>query len=80
MNQCPLPSTYADLRKEEPFMNLPAAVSCLLSMLADAGFSAWVVGGCVRDSLLGRAPNDWDLCTHEEAEALAAGGSARVKR
>ncbi len=51
-------------------MNLPAAVSGLLSMLAGAGFSAWVVGGCVRDSLLGRAPNDWDLCTSAKPEEM----------
>ena len=42
---------------------LPSAVSNLLSRLTRAGFSAYVVGGCVRDALLGIAPHDWDICT-----------------
>ena len=37
---------------------LPAPVSELLTRLRQAGFSAYVVGGCVRDSLLGQAPHD----------------------
>ena len=35
----------------------------LLDNLHRAGYAAYVVGGCVRDSLLGLAPHDWDLCT-----------------
>ena len=31
--------------------------------LLDAGYAAYVVGGCVRDALLGKAPNDWDICS-----------------
>ncbi len=36
------------------------------------GFEAYAVGGCVRDSLLGRAPNDWDLTTNALPEQTAA--------
>ena len=35
----------------------------LLDTLHKAGYAAYVVGGCVRDSLLGLTPHDWDLCT-----------------
>ena len=44
-------------------MQLPSAVTVLLARLKQAGFSAYAVGGCVRDSLLGLEPHDWDICT-----------------
>jgi len=42
---------------------LPAYVSRCLDALENAGFEAWVVGGCVRDACLGREPQDYDICT-----------------
>ena len=42
---------------------IPAAVIDLCRTLVDRGHGAWIVGGCVRDHLLGRAVNDWDVCT-----------------
>ncbi len=42
-------------------ISIPAAASRLLGALRRAGFEAYVVGGCVRDSLLGRTPGDWDI-------------------
>lgn len=42
---------------------LPPEVRTLLQRLNAAGFSAFAVGGCVRDSLLGRTAQDWDICT-----------------
>ena len=51
---------------------LPAPVSELLTRLRQAGFSAYVVGGCVRDSLLGQAPHDWDICTSALPEQMRA--------
>ena len=45
-------------------MKLPAAVLGLMDDLESAGFEAWAVGGCVRDALLGRTPQDFDLCTN----------------
>lgn len=42
---------------------LPPVVASALSSLRVSGFSAYAVGGCVRDSLLGREPNDWDVTT-----------------
>ena len=56
--------------------NLPPVVRMLLDTLHGAGYQAYVVGGCVRDSLLGRTPEDWDICTSarpDETEALFAG-------
>ena len=43
---------------------IPAAVAALLKTLHEAGFSAYPVGGCVRDLLLGRQPHDWDVTTN----------------
>ena len=42
---------------------LEPGAAALLDELHRAGFGAYAVGGCVRDSLLGLAPYDWDLCT-----------------
>ncbi len=42
---------------------MPAPVASLLETLNGAGHSAYVVGGCLRDSLMGRTPADWDLTT-----------------
>ena len=42
------------------------ALRCI-AQLNEAGFSAYAVGGCVRDSLLGIPPHDYDLCTNPAA-------------
>ena len=55
---------------------LPAPVGEVLARLAAAGFDAWCVGGCVRDTLLGKRPFDWDVATSarpEETRAVFAG-------
>ncbi len=44
-------------------IKIPANVEKALSLLHGAGFEAYVVGGCVRDSLLGHKPTDWDITT-----------------
>ena len=51
-------------------MELPRTVSDLISRLENAGFSAYAVGGCVRDTLLSLEPNDWDLCTSARPEEM----------
>ena len=56
--------------------NIPGGVRHILQTLADAGFEAHLVGGCVRDLLRGVEPHDWDICTSarpEETEARFAG-------
>lgn len=45
------------------FIELPSNVKKIIETLENAGFEAYAVGGCVRDSLLGRTPNDWDITT-----------------
>ena len=49
-------------------INMPADVKTIISTLENAGFEAYAVGGCVRDSLLGREPNDWDITTNAKPE------------
>lgn len=49
----------------------------VISLLEEAGFAACVVGGCVRDSLLGLAPQDWDLCTSALPEQVKRCCAAR---
>ena len=44
-------------------MKLPEDVKRIIEKLQEAGFEAYAVGGCVRDSLLGKIPNDWDITT-----------------
>ncbi len=44
-------------------IQLPNKVSEIIDKLTVAGYEAYAVGGCVRDSILGRAPNDWDITT-----------------
>lgn len=53
-------------------IRLPRDAMWLLKTLHGAGYSAYVVGGCVRDSLLGRQPGDWDLCTSARPEQMRA--------
>ena len=50
----------------------PAQVSAILTRLEQAGFPAYAVGGCVRDTLLGRTPEDWDVTTAARPEQTAA--------
>ncbi|MCI2058911.1 MAG: HD domain-containing protein [Oscillibacter sp.] len=57
-------------------MRIPEDVANVLRTLSDAGYSAWCVGGCVRDLLLGRHPDDWDVTTAarpEETQRLFPG-------
>ncbi len=44
-------------------INIPPDANYLIHTLQNHGHSAYVVGGCVRDSILGRNPHDWDICT-----------------
>lgn len=44
-------------------INLPIAVKYIIALLELNGYEAYVVGGCVRDSIIGLIPHDWDICT-----------------
>ena len=60
-------ATMRDLK-----INMPVKVSKIINMLNSAGFEAYAVGGCVRDSVLGREPNDWDITTSAMPEEVKA--------
>ena len=54
-------------------IRLPKDVKVILNRLQAAGYEAYAVGGCIRDSLLSRSPDDWDITTcakPEETKAL----------
>ncbi len=56
-------------------INLPEKVSYIIEKLQSHGYEAYAVGGCVRDSILGRIPDDWDITTSAtplETKALFA--------
>lgn len=53
-------------------MRLPEPVARAIAALETAGFETWAVGGCVRDSLRGVTPHDWDVCTAARPEQMKA--------
>ena len=58
--------------KIDEIMNaaIPEDARFIIEKLEEAGFEAYAVGGCVRDSLLGRTPGDWDLTTSAKPEEV----------
>ena len=53
-------------------INLPEDVKRIIDRLLAEGFEAFAVGGCVRDTLLGRVPGDWDITTSASPEQVKA--------
>ena len=51
-------------------MSIPSQVISVLEKLKSAGFEAYAVGGCARDFLLGREPEDWDIATNAKPEEI----------
>lgn len=51
---------------------LPIPVLTTLTTLEEAGFKAYIVGGSLRDLLIGRAPKDWDITTDARPEKIQA--------
>jgi len=52
--------------------DIPLEVKQVADTLEGAGFEAYLVGGCVRDLIIGRAPKDWDLTTDAHPDAIQA--------
>ena len=50
--------------------NIPKEVSHVTEALENAGFEAYIVGGCVRDLLIGKSPKDWDVTTNAKPEDI----------
>ena len=53
-------------------IDLPQNVNFIIDRLYEHGFEAYAVGGCVRDSLLGRTPQDWDITTSAKPAQVKA--------
>ncbi|HAT02209.1 MAG TPA: hypothetical protein DCS54_02895, partial [Oribacterium sp.] len=53
-------------------IKLPENVNTIITKLEEAGYEAYAVGGCVRDSLLDRTPEDWDITTSALPEQVKA--------
>lgn len=51
-------------------IDIPFGARDIINKLQGAGYEAYVVGGCVRDSLLGLQPHDWDICTSAAPEEI----------
>lgn len=58
--------------KQEIRITMPQKGQYIIKTLQDAGFEAYAVGGCVRDSVLGREPQDWDITTSARPEQVKA--------
>ena len=55
--------------KESKF-NIPKEVSQVTEALENAGFEAYIVGGCVRDLIINKVPKDWDVTTNAKPEEI----------
>ena len=53
-------------------LKIPEKAEIILHTLEEAGYETYVVGGCVRDSILGRSPDDWDITTSAKPEEVKA--------
>lgn len=51
-------------------MVVPKEVQIIIKKLKDEGYEAYIVGGCVRDFLLGKEPEDWDVATNAKPEEI----------
>lgn len=53
-------------------IRLPDKVGWIINRIEDAGYEAYAVGGCVRDSVIGRVPDDWDITTSAAPDQIKA--------
>ncbi|MCL5010815.1 MAG: HD domain-containing protein [Patescibacteria group bacterium] len=51
-------------------MNIPEKIKKILAILQKAGYEAYIVGGCVRDLLIGKPPADWDVTTNAKPQEI----------
>jgi len=51
-------------------ISIPIDVNFIISTLENSGFEAFIVGGCVRDAILGRVPEDWDITTNAKPSQI----------
>ena len=53
-------------------IHIPTGARKIIARLEQHGYEAYIIGGCVRDSLMGKRPSDWDICTSARAEEMMA--------
>lgn len=53
-------------------IHIPTGARKIIARMEQHGYEAYIVGGCVRDSLMGKRPSDWDICTSARAEEMMA--------
>ncbi|MBQ4060299.1 MAG: CCA tRNA nucleotidyltransferase [Lachnospiraceae bacterium] len=53
-------------------IQMPANANRIIHTLQEAGYEAYIVGGCVRDAILGKEPGDWDITTSAKPEEVKA--------
>lgn len=53
-------------------ITMPQGARYIIQKLNNNGYEAYIVGGCVRDSILGKEPNDWDITTNAKPEQVKA--------
>ena len=53
-------------------IDIPTSVQYIMRVLNEHGFEAFIVGGCIRDSLMGRIPYDWDIATSAKPQEIKA--------
>lgn len=58
--------------EEKVHIRIPEMAGQIIETIEEAGFEAYTVGGCVRDSILGREPQDWDITTSARPEQVKA--------
>ncbi len=51
-------------------IHIPNNVNLILDELNKNGYESYICGGCIRDSLLGRVPSDWDICTNAKPDEI----------
>ena len=56
-------------------IKMPAQAAKVIQTLEQHGFEAYIVGGCVRDSILGRTPGDWDITTSADRKSTRLNSS-----
>lgn len=57
---------------ENIIIDMPENANKIIKTLEEAGYEAYIVGGCVRDSILGKTPEDWDITTSAKPEEVKA--------
>lgn len=60
------------MKAEDIRIEIPERANFIIHTLEDAGYEAYIVGGCVRDSVLGRNPKDWDITTSAQPMQVKA--------